>query len=218
MPAGRSPLNRTRVVGAAVQLADASGMAAVTMRATAAALGVEAMSLYHHVANRADLVDGMVDAVFAEIELPDGGGNWRDHLRRLAVSARRALQRHPWATGLLDSRSKPGPATLRHHDSVLGILRRSGFSPTMAIHALSVVDSYLYGNVLQERSLPLDELRGQEPAAAQLLESLPGNEYPYLAEIAAGRAGPDPAPGPDDEFAFGLDLILGALTPDDPAA
>ncbi|MFC6355935.1 TetR/AcrR family transcriptional regulator C-terminal domain-containing protein [Luethyella okanaganae] len=191
-------------------------MVAVTMRATAASLGVEAMSLYNHVANRADLIDGMVDAVFAEIELSGGDGCWRGHMRRLAVSTRRVLQRHPWATGMLDSRSKPGPATLRHHDSMLGILRRSGFSPTMAVHVLSVLDSYVYGSVLQERSLPLDEIRSLESAAAELLRSLPVNEYPYLAEVAIERSAKNNSvPQAGEEFEFGLDLILSALTPDD---
>lgn len=214
---GRAPLTRARVVDAAIDVADSAGVAGVTMRAVAAALGVEAMSLYNHVANRADLLDGMVDAVFAEIELPDSEASWRERMYGAAVSTRGALQRHFWAVGMMDSRSAPGPATLRHHDAVLGLLRRAGFSTTMAVHAVAVLDSYVYGSILQERSLPLDGARSQSAAASQLRQSLPANEYPYLAEVADDRSvHAASAPQADDEFHFGLELILQGLAPDSP--
>ncbi|MFB6610695.1 TetR/AcrR family transcriptional regulator [Agromyces sp. NPDC056379] len=213
----RTPLNRARIVEAAVRLADTAGPSGVTMRAVAASLGVEAMSLYNHVANRADLLDGMVDAVFAEIGLPDASGHWRGEMHALAVSTRTALQRHPWAIGMLDSRSTPGPATLRHHDTVLGALRRAGFSTTMSVHAVSALDSYVYGSLLQEASLPLRDGRDLGDAAAELIASLPVADYPHLAEIARERADAGvAAPSADDEFQFGLALILDGLGPDTP--
>lgn len=211
----RSPLSRARIVEAAVGLADDSGSAGVTMRAVASALGVEAMSLYNHVANRAGLLDGMIDAVFAEIALPAGAAPWRDEVHALAISTRAALHRHPWAIGMMDSRSTPGPATLRHHDAVLGALRRAGFTTTMSVHAMSVLDSYVYGSLLQERSLPFGEGGDAGAAAAGLLAQLSAADYPHLAEIALERAEADAtAPGADDEFLFGLALILDGLAPD----
>jgi len=131
----RARLNRDRVLRVAVGLADAGGIESLTMRKLGVELGVEAMSLYNHVANKADLLDGMIDVVFAEIDLPTGDADWRTAMRRRAVSAREVLARHRWATGLMESRTAPGPATLRHHDSVLGTLRRAGFSIELAAHA-----------------------------------------------------------------------------------
>ena len=129
------------------------------MRKLAQELGVEAMSLYHHVANKDDILDGIVDVVFSEIDLPTNDIDWRAAMRQRAISARQALRRHPWATGLMESRSTPGPATLRHHDAVLGILRNAGFSIELAAHAFSVLDSYVYGFALQESSLPFQTPR-----------------------------------------------------------
>lgn len=152
----RIPLTRQRVLRAAVALADRGGVGSLTMRKLAQDLGVEAMSLYHHVANKDDILDGIVDVVFSEIDLPSGEADWKAAMRQRAISAREALLRHPWATGLMESRSTPGPATLRHHDAVLGILRNAGFSIEMAAHAFSVLDSYIYGFALQETNLPFD--------------------------------------------------------------
>ena len=150
----RLPLTRQRVLHAAVALADRDGVGSLSMRKLAQELGVEAMSLYHHVANKDDILDGIVDVVFSEIDLPTNDIDWRAAMRQRAISARQALRRHPWATGLMESRSTPGPATLRHHDAVLGILRNAGFSIELAAHAFSVLDSYVYGFALQESSLP----------------------------------------------------------------
>ncbi|MBB1246459.1 TetR/AcrR family transcriptional regulator C-terminal domain-containing protein, partial [Streptomyces durbertensis] len=150
-------------------VADEKGTtSALTMRAVAGRLGVEAMSLYHHVAGRDDLLNGMVDAVFAEIDLPPHGPDWQNALRHRTTSARTVLLNHPWAVGLLDSRPHPGPATLRHHNAVLGALRAAGFSVPRAVSAFSLIDSYLYGFVLQETSLPFKgraELEEVAPAA-----------------------------------------------------
>lgn len=209
----RAPLSRDRVIAVAVGLADEKGEAGVTMRAVAAGLGVEAMSLYNHVAGRDDILDGMVDAVFAEIDLPVPGSDWKSAMRERAHSTRAALRRHRWAVGLMDSRSHPGPATLRHHDAVLGVLRASGFSIAMAAHAFSVIDSYIYGFVLQELSLPFSDRAELDDIATGILSDAPADDYPHLSELIA-----DHALRPDysytDEFEFGLTLILDALQPD----
>jgi len=150
--AHRAPLNRDRVLRAAVALADQAGMSALSMRKLGEALGVEAMSLYNHIASKSDLLDGMIDIVFGEIDLParagagDGEPGWRAAMRRRAVSARQVLRSHPWAIGLMESRITPGPATLRHHDAVLGCLRRAGFSLELTAHAYSLLDSSSTGS------------------------------------------------------------------------
>ncbi|UED88720.1 TetR/AcrR family transcriptional regulator C-terminal domain-containing protein [Streptomyces profundus] len=195
-------------------LGDERRAAGVTMRAIAARLGVEAMSLYNHVAGRDDLIDGMVDAVFREIELPAPGADWKAAMRGRAASARAALRRHPWAVGLLDSRDQPGPATLRHHDAVLGALRTGGFSVAMAAHAFSLIDSYLYGFVLQELSLPFTDRAGFDEVAGGILDGLPSGDYPHLAELISEHA-LKPDYDHAAEFAFGLTLILDSLHPDE---
>jgi AcrR family transcriptional regulator len=206
----RAPLNRDRVLRAAVTLADAGGMPALTMRRLGEALGVEAMSLYNHIASKSDLLDGMIDIVFGEIDLPSGDGDWRAAMRRRAISARQVLRRHPWAIGLMESRTSPGPATLQHHDAVLGCLRRGGFPVELTAHAYSLLDSYIYGFALQEASLPF----GTGEEAAQVAQEMSGHfasgQYPYLTEMAMVHVA---APGYSygDEFEIGLDLILDGL-------
>jgi AcrR family transcriptional regulator len=207
---GRIPLSRERVIRTAVAVADEKGSAALTMRAIAAPLGVEAMSLYHHVKGREDILDGMVDAVFAEIGLPPRDTDWKSGMRHRALSARAALKRHPWAIGLMDSRSRPGPATLRHHDAVIGALRAGGLSVPMTAHAVSLIDSYVYGFVLQELSLPFTAEGDLEEVAGAILSDMPADAYPHLTELATEHV---LKPGYDyaDEFTYGLDLILDAL-------
>ncbi|MFJ8194995.1 TetR/AcrR family transcriptional regulator [Streptomyces sp. NPDC096094] len=213
----RTPLSRERVIGTAMAVADEKGAAALTMRAIAEPLGVEAMSLYHHVAGREDILDGMVDAVFGEIDLPPRGTDWKSALRHRADSARAVLLRHPWAVGLMDSRSQPGPATLRHHDAVIGALRAGGFSVPMAAHAVSLIDSYLYGFVLQELSLPFRGAAELDEVAGAILRDMPADAYPHLTELATEHV---LKPGYDyaGEFTFGLALILDALHPDEAAS
>jgi AcrR family transcriptional regulator len=208
--AQRIPLNRERVLHAAVALADESGSEALSMRKLGEAVGVEAMSLYHHVANKDDLLDGMIDVVFGEIELPSDCGDWMGSMRRRALSARQVLARHGWAIRFMESRTSPGPATLRHHDAVLGCLRNAGLSVRLAAHAFSVLDSYVYGFALQERSLPFDTPQQTAELAQEILARFPVNEYPHLAELTAEHV---LQPGYDygNEFAFGLDLILDGL-------
>ncbi|MCA1690653.1 MAG: TetR/AcrR family transcriptional regulator [Actinobacteria bacterium] len=206
----RVPLSRDRVLRAAVALADESGRGSLSMRKLGEALGVEAMSLYNHVANKDDLLDGMIDLVFSEIDLPSGETDWRTAMRRRAVSARLALSCHPWAIGLMESRASPGPETLRHHDSVIGSLRAAGFSIEMAAHAFSVLDSYIYGFALQEASLPFHTAEETAEVAQMILAQFPRDEYPHLAELTIEHV---LQPGYDygNEFEFGLDLILDGL-------
>lgn len=153
------PLSRERVLRAAADIADAHGLAALTMRSLADALSVKPMSLYYYIRNKEELLDGLVDLVFAEIELPEVGGPWRTEVRRRALSARTVLARHPWALTLVESRANPGPATLRHHDAMLGVLRAGGFSLEMTAYAYAIMDAYVYGFVLQQVSLPVRQRR-----------------------------------------------------------
>ena len=206
----RPPLSRQRVIEAAVAVADERGVTAVSMRKVAERLGVEAMSLYHHVANKDAILDGIVDAVFDEIELPEPDLDWQTAMRLRATSARDALSRHSWALGLIESRRNAGPATLRHHDAVIGSLRGAGFSIVDAVHAVSVIDSYVYGFTLQEQQLPFETPEELENAASELVRRMPVDAYPHLREVAAEHALPSGDPYAD-EFAFGLELILGGL-------
>src|SRR5215207_4220981 len=208
--APRIPLSRQRVLHAAAALADESGLEALSMRKLGEAVGVEAMSLYTHIANKDDLLDGMIDTVFSEIELPSGEDDWRTAMRQRAISVRRVLSRHRWAIGLMESRSSPGPATLRHHDAVIGCLRNAGFSVELTAHAYSALDSYIYGFALQERSLPLDTPDETAELAQAIMTQFPTDGYPHLAELTTQHV---LRPGYDygDEFEFGLDLILDGL-------
>ena len=195
---------------AAIALADAGGIASLTMRKLGEELGVEAMSLYNHVANKDDLVNAMIDAVFSEIDLPAGASGWKMAMRERAISAREILSRHLWAAPLMNSPTTPGPATLRHHDTVIGTLRRAGFSIAMAAHAFSAIDAYTYGFALQEAGLPFDTPQQIAQVAQTMLAQFPADEYPHLAELTIEHI---LKPGYDygEEYAFGLDLILDGL-------
>ena len=208
--APRPRLSRERVLQAAVGLADAHGIESLTMRKLGAELGVEAMSLYNHVGNKDELLTAMVDSVFAEIHLPSADDGWRTSMRERAFAMRAAMARHPWAIGLMESRPTPGPATLRHHDAVLGILRGSGFSLALAAHAYSALDAYIYGFAMQEKALPFDGEEQTAEVVEQMMAAMPGDEYPHLTEIALQHV---MQPGYDygDEYAYGLDLILDGL-------
>ncbi len=205
----RAPLSRERVMRAAVALADSSGIESLSMRNLGEEVGVEAMSLYNHVANKDDILDGIVDLVFSEIALPSGEADWKPAMRKRAISAHEALLRHPWAPSLMQSRTRPGPATLRHHDSVLGSLRNAGFTLVMAAHAVSAIDGYVYGFALQQINLPLQSREQVAEVGESILRQLAG-EYPHLAEMITEHA---MKPGYDyaKEFEFGLDLILDGL-------
>lgn len=206
----RVPLSRQRLLKAAAALADRGGVGALSMRKLAQELGVEAMSLYHHVANKDEILDALVDVVFGEIGLPRTDLDWKAALRERAIAARATLLRHPWAISLMESRPIPGDANLRHHDAVLALLRHAGFSIEMAAHAFSALNSYIYGFALQETTLPF---RGPEEAAVvveSILEHFPADDYPHLFEMAVEHV---LQPGYDygDEFLYGLDLVLDGL-------
>ena len=208
----RVPLSRDQVLRAAVALADEGGIGALSMRKLGEAVGVEAMSLYNHIASKSDLLDGMIDIVFSEIDLPPAGLDWKSAMRQRAISAREALRRHSWAIGLMESRTSPGPATLRHHDAVLGCLRAAGFSIEMTAHAYSLLDSYIYGFALQEATLPFGTSQEAAKVAQQIFGSAAAQQYPHLAELTVEHVlHPDYDYG--EEFGIGLDLILDALTP-----
>jgi AcrR family transcriptional regulator len=208
--APRLPLNQERILRAAVALADREEVGSLSMRKLAQELGVEAMSLYHHVANKEALLDGMVDLVFGEIELPSGDADWKAAMRRRAISTRAALRRHPWAIGLMESRRTPGPANLRHHDAVIGCLRRGGLSVALTAHAYSLLDSYIYGFAMQEASLPFTTPQETAEVAQTIMAEFPADAYPHLTELAVQHV---LQPGYDygDEYLFGLDLILDGL-------
>lgn len=206
----RPALTRARILDAAVRVADRGGASAVSMRNVGKELGVEAMSLYHHLANKDELLDALVDRIFEQIALPAPEQPWREAMRARAGAARDTLAAHPWALGLIESRRTPLPALLRHHDAVLGSLRRGGFSVALAAHAFSVIDAYVYGFVLTESNLPFEDAEQVGEVAADLLSGMPDDTYPYLTELITEHA---LAPGYDygEEFGFGLDLVLDGL-------
>ncbi len=209
--AGRVPLSRERVLLAGVAFADEHGIASLSMRKLGQALGVEAMSLYNHVANKDQLLDGMVDLVFRDIELPAVGADWKTAMRERAVSARRVLGRHPWAISLMSTRTSPGPATLRHHDAVIGCLRAGGFSIALAAHAFSLLDSYVYGFALQEATLPMGDTEEETAEVARtMMTGVSRDVFPNLVELTMEHI---LQPGYDygNEFEFGIDLILDGL-------
>ena len=210
MAVSRTPLTSERVLESAVALADREGVESLSMRRLARELGVEAMSLYHHVAGKQALLDGMVDLVFGEIELPAADGDWKAAMRRRAVSAREVLARHPWAINLMESRRTPGPANLRHHDAVIGCLRQAGFPVALTAHAYSLLDAYIYGFAVQEASLPFDTPEETAELASEMMEAFPVDAYPHLTEFAVQHV---LQPGYDygDEYQFGLELILDGL-------
>lgn len=204
----RVPLSATRIVDAAAAVADHGGVAAVSMRSVGRELGVEAMSLYHHVAGKEALLDALTDWVFARIDLPEEGEPWREGVRRHAASARSVLAAHPWSLSLVETRSAPGPAVLRRHDALIGCLRGSGFPVALTSHATSVIDAYIYGFVLTERNLPFDPGTGASEFAAEI--DVPWAEYPHLTELV-GDLTREGDYSFSAEFDIGLDIILDAL-------
>lgn len=208
----RPRLTRDLVLRAAIALADARGVGELTMRKLAKELDVEAMSLYHHVAGKDDLLDGMIDIVFSEIDAPSAGGDWKAELRKRATSTRAALRRHPWAVGEMEGRTEHGPSNMRIHDAVLGCLLEAGFSEEMAVHAYSLQDAYIYGFALQQTDMSSET---PEDFAAEAQRQMDAYEdvladYPNLVRVVGGyvaKVGYDY----DTEFLFGLDVILDGL-------
>ena len=205
-PASRPPLTKDRILGAAVDLVDRSGLEALTMRRLGSELGFEAMSLYKHVANKDEILDGMVELVVSRIEIPEEGSEWRNAMRRRAVSAREVLGRHSWAIGLLESRGFQGPAAMRYLDAILGNLTGSGFSIENAAHAFWLLDCYVYGQIVQETSIGSSD-NDETTDAAPTLDL--ASEFPNLAAMYEHAATFGYTFG--DEFEFGLELILDGL-------
>ena len=207
----RTPLSRERILRAALDLADRDGFEACTMRKLGAELGVEAMSLYRHVTSKDDLLNGLVDLVFSEVEIEEPGtAEWRVAMRDRAHAHRAAMNRHRWAIGHTEGRMQPGPESLRVHDATLGILREAGFGFRDAVHANSVVDAYVYGFALQERDLPAEADGATAEVMREQARNVPEmHAYPYLVEAMGEFAGG--GYDYDAEFAFGLELILDGI-------
>ena len=208
--ANRAPVNRERTLEVALAVADGEGIEAVTMRRLARELGVEAASLYHHVNGKDQILDGLVEVVSAEIELPKPSADWREAVSRRAYHTRAGLLRHPWAVSLMASRTSPGPATLGLLEAGIRCFREGGFSVPMAAHAISTVDSYVHGFVLQEVNLPF---RGESELAAMtaaIMKAFPASEFPYLFELTVEHV---LQPGYDygKEFDTGLTVVLNGV-------
>jgi AcrR family transcriptional regulator len=206
----RVPLSRERVLTTALTLADQGGLESLSMRKLGHELGVEAMAVYYHFANKDEVLDGIVDLVFGEIDLPVAGADWKTAMRQRAISLRDVLARHRWAIGMMESRRNPGPANLRHHDAVIGNLRAAGFDMEMVAHAYSLLDGYIYGFALTKMNLPFDSGDDVADLAKDMLEPFPPGEYPHLADFITDHA---MKPGYDfgEEFEYGLDVILDGL-------
>ncbi|MFD6161736.1 TetR/AcrR family transcriptional regulator C-terminal domain-containing protein [Nocardia sp. NPDC060256] len=206
--AARAPLNREKVLHTAVRFADEHGLAALSMRRLAQTLGVEAMSLYNHVTNKDDLLDGIADLVVAEMGVPEIGGDWKAAMRARATAAHKALLRHPWANGLIGTRLNVGPAMLRYIDATLGCLRAAGFSYQLADRAWNAMDSHIYGFTLQQVNFPLqpDEYAS---AAQQFLPLIPADRFPYMNALS--QLVIDGKHTGIADFTFGLNLILDGL-------
>lgn len=207
--APRDPLTPKRIVDAAVQVADEGGVRALTMRRIAGSLGVEAMALYHHVPNKRTILDGVVDAVFEEMGLPEQTPDWRTSIADHAWVARRAISRHRWILAMIESGDHVGPGRLRRHNALLGVLLDAGFSPADAIQASSLLDSYIHGFALQEDQQQRSSGASVTEAAEGLMDSLPVglSHLETIASFVAGGGGPSY----DDTFLRGLSIILDGL-------
>ncbi|GAT74530.1 TetR/AcrR family transcriptional regulator [Microbacterium hydrocarbonoxydans] len=202
----RAALSRERIVAAAAAVADRGGIAAVSMRSVASELGVEAMSLYHHVASKGALLDALADWAFEQILAPEVDDPWRPAMAARARSARSVLVQHPWALGMIEARPRPGTPLLRHFDRVLGCLRNAGFPAALATHLFSALDAYIYGFALTESTLPFTPADGAENAFAEDVAPDP-EEYPHLTWML-GELMRNRTYSFADEFDVGLDVIL----------
>ena len=206
----RVPLSRDRVLRTAIDLADAIGLEALTMRRLAQELGVEAMTLYYYVANKEEIRAGMADLVVGEIEIPADDVHWKAALRTIAVSAYESLIRHPWAAGLVLSSGGSGPARLDYMEAILGTLRRGGFSTGLTDHGYHAIESHIMGFTLWEVGMNLGSRENLAAMATDFLNELSTEEFPHIAEHVHWHLGGRP-PEDQGEFEFGLDLILNGL-------
>jgi AcrR family transcriptional regulator len=203
-------LSRDRVLESAVALADEIGIEALTIRKLAAAMGTKPMTIYRHIPSKEEIVDGMVDRVFAEIERPPPDGDWLLALRQRCVSARAVLNRHPWAAPLMESRTSPGPSTLGHHEAVVGCLRRGGLSWQMVAHANAMLDAYTYGFALVEASLPSQAEGEFVGVVEEIASALDADAYPNLVGFTVEHVF-QPGYEFSDTFEVGLDVLLEAV-------
>ncbi len=202
----RVPVTRERALRAAVAIADADGISALTMRRLATELGVEAMSLYHHVANKDEVLDGITDLVVGEIQVPPTGTDWRTAMHDRAISAHDVLLAHPWSAMLIMSRFNIGPGMTRYLDATLGRLREGGFSIHGALDAWHTLDSHIFGFTLQELQLPFDAADNAQ-VSADAIELFDPTQFPYVVEVVTGIS----RTGRVEHFEFGLELILDGL-------
>ncbi len=205
----RESLTRERVLRAALDMADSEGIESLSMRRLGSRLGVEAMSLYNHVAGKEDVLDGILELVVGEIAVPAAGADWRSAMRERAVSARRAFAGHPWAAALMDSRTSSGPGRLRYFDAMVGSLTGAGFPLEEAGRALSVLDCWIYGFAIQRRNMASDGHERAEDRAGTLQDSVPTGDYPHLARMIEWTM--EHGYDEDADFEFGLNLILDGL-------
>ena len=209
-PEPRIPLSRERILRAAIDLADQGGIEALSMRKLGQQLGVEAMSLYNHVANKDDLLDGIVEAVAAEIDLPPDGADWKTAIRHTAISSHEVFLRHRWACSLMMHRPKASTVRMRWMEAVLRTLREAGFSADMTHHAYHALDSHITGFTLWQVNMPFETKAELLDMAEVFLRQIPADEFPYVIEHAEQHLAPS-SPDGATEFEFGLDLIVDGL-------
>lgn len=205
--APRNTLTHEKVVAAALELADEEGIGAFTIRELAGRLQVRPMAIYHYTSSKDDLLDSLVDAVFAEVHLPEVHGQWREELVRRSHSMRETLARHRWALAVMETRPHPGPATLMNHEAVLEVLRASGFSLGAAAHAYAILDAFVYGFALQEAML---ETVGLQADSARVMKGMDLLRYPRVAEMAAAYATAEVYPL-SDTFDIGLEIVMDGI-------
>lgn len=201
-------LSPEKIVLAAVKIADDGGLEAVSMRKIGDACGVEAMALYHHFANKDELIDAMVDSVHAEIDLPKLGEDWQVAMRRRAISAVNAVANHHWASTLMESRQNPGPASMRLIDATVACLRKAGFSVGMVAHSLSLLDAYTFGFAQQLR--PAETVEQSAQMGKDIINHFPFDTYPHIGEFISEHVVKN-GYRTMDEFCFGLDLVLDGI-------
>lgn len=209
-PARVVALTKDRVILAAIKLADADGIEAMSMRKLGRELGVEAMAIYYHFADKAQLIEGMIDYIHEEIEAPTDTADWSTYMQIRAASAFKVLVRHPWASPIMEAGVNPGPSTLKDSENMIRCFREAGFSVEMTVHAVTVLNIYIYGAAMQYARLSFSTVEQAAELGKSIKQQFPADAYPYLAEMITQhmmKAGYNP----EDEFEFGLNLVLDGI-------